>query len=479
MKLSISFVVDDAPKFQMQAWNLLNSLKSSGNMDRPETEVFVHHTAGVSSSVLSFYESLGARLVEIEPFGAGAAKYCNKIRQVTSGALDDADVAVLLDADTLVLGDLGCLLETDQIRAKVVDLPNPDLSTLNKLALAAGLDPRVLPRPVKPTFSWFRRTWPANFNGGFYVVPRKHMDALADAWPRWARFCFAHKDILGARLLHSDQLAFALAQLENELPFARLAVEWNFPTHLPRYRYLATRRRDIKLFHYHDRFDNHGRLSAAGIPWIDQQIAVANEMLDAERRTRFSNEIFWNWRYEKDPELGSGVGSRGAVLGYKRTLLRPFFQEFADRPVLDVGCGDLEATRGFKFTDYLGLDSSYRALEMARQKEPDRSFTGEPLDRIENASRALVICLDVLIHLRSAEEYQRFVRHLVRTCSSKLIITGYETEPPNSSAGIVFFHESILDTLSRLERVKSMEVIGEYNNTSVVAVEIEEAAAGQ
>ena len=92
------------------------------------------------------------------------------------------------------------------------------------------------------------------------------------------------------------------------------------------------------------------------------------------------------------------VLARGDIfwLTSKQNLSR--FQLFAEDPVLDVGCGDLETTRHAPFTSYTGIDVSERALKQAQAKRPDWAFSDTPLNEFRDGSKALVICLDVLIH---------------------------------------------------------------------------------
>ena len=71
----------------------------------------------------------------------------------------------------------------------------------------------------------------------------------------------------------------------------------------------------------------------------------------------FNNRLFWEKRYAHFIERGSGVGSRGQNLKYKRELLRDQGAEQA-RSVLDVGCGDLEVVKTLALHRYVGVDQS-------------------------------------------------------------------------------------------------------------------------
>src|SRR5207249_2436614 len=118
----------------------------------------------------------------------------------------------------------------------------------------------------------------------------------------------------------------------------------------------------------------------------------------------FPNRVFWEWRYCTNPELGAGIGSRGEPLAEKRELLRRIIAEFQPAAVLDVGCGDCEATRGLSLGDYIGLDISPEAIRLARVARPDGTFEVGELDD-HTLQAELTICLDVLIHQPEATKY--------------------------------------------------------------------------
>ena len=98
-KVSISCLVADHPRFRIQAWNWLLSLAALETQCR----VFVHYLPGaLSQTVQAEFLSLGATLIEVAPFGEGEARYCNKIRQLETRQLLDADFVILSDTTSLL-----------------------------------------------------------------------------------------------------------------------------------------------------------------------------------------------------------------------------------------------------------------------------------------------------------------------------------------------------------------------------------------
>jgi 2-polyprenyl-3-methyl-5-hydroxy-6-metoxy-1,4-benzoquinol methylase len=457
--------VDNHPKFLMQAWNLVCSLMETGDWPKPGVDLIIHHTNSVDSRKLVTLERLGAKLVSINPWGTGKAAYCNKIRQLETPEVLSADVALLLDTDVVVAKPLETLVSSSKIRGKIVDYPNPPEDFWRDILSETSFVGRDIFQG-KPSMSPESRTPATNFNGGVYVLPHAAVATLKSLWPKWSSFCLDRSDRLGEFGHHADQMGFALAMLEGGLEFELLSLGENFPLHLKPEVYQDIDPCELAIIHYHWQMDNHGLPKPLGIEWIDEQVRSVSKRIEARRRQVFDNTIFWDYRYEAFPELGSGVGSRGHVLAYKRARLAPFFQLFAQKPVLDVGCGDLETTRHAPFSNYTGLDLSECALQHAQAKRPDWSFSNSPLRDIPDRSAALVLCLDVLIHQAGTEDAQTLIHHVVRIATDAVIVSGYQSLP--SETGIVFAHLPVIDLLESHPDIERVVEIGRYRGLALV-----------
>lgn len=459
LKIVISCVIDDQPKFLMQGWNWLSSLHILGTHTR--ATIIVHYVEGLDPARLDPLRRLGARLVPIKPFGDGPAVYCNKIRQLDTPEVREADYAILSDADIAFLQCPARLATGTAVSAKLVDRPNPPEQAWRRIIELSGLDmPDTMEIELEPGIRTFR----FNCNGGLYIIPRTMIEPIRQLWPKWARFCLSQPDVLGRHLHHSDQLGFGLALMEAQAELNYLDIYSNFPSHL---KTLITRvaPAPIAAIHYHSELDNHGLISAPGIGWIDAQVSAFNAQLTDLRRDNFSNQTFWDFRYARAPELGSGVGSRGDTLLYKRALLKPYMRAFSDGAVLDVGCGDLEVMRDMPVKTYTGLDLSKEAISIAAGKRPDWSFSTRTIDSIEDGFSDLTICLDVLIHQPSREDFDRLVDHCVRSARKAVIVSGYKVAPEN--AGIVFAHADLELRLREHNDISSVAEIGAYRDVTV------------
>jgi len=461
MKIAVSCLIDNSPQFIMQGWNWLTSLHSAGTAAR--ADIFVHHTAQITRETLGVFERLGARLVEIEPFGDGPAVYCNKIRQLESDLFLDYDYTILSDADLLFLSCPARLAIGNAVRAKVVDLPNPPEPIWRELLTTAGLADRIRTVPVE--LQPESTTFSTCFNGGLYVLPKASIDNIRERWSKWARYCLDRSSLLDRYLLHSDQLSFGMALLEAGLDTDPLPIAENFPSHLSADHYRRLAETEIHAIHYHSNLDSHGRLSPVGVEWIDRQVSAANESLSASRRRHFDNKSFWDFRYFAAPQLGSGLGSRGDALRLKKSLLRGYLKAISEDSVLDVGCGDLEVMRSMLFKSYRGIDISRQAIEIARTKRPDWQFDNIGIQEIGDDAYDYVVCLDVLIHQSSAETFQEIIANLLRVARKGVIVSGYGRQTPNE--GIVFTHMDLLEALRKCGKARELTEIGSYRDVCV------------
>ncbi|MEV8465318.1 glycosyltransferase [Fluviibacterium sp. DFM31] len=210
-----------------------------------------------------------------------------------------------------------------------------------------------------------------------------------------------------------------------------------------------------------------GQIQPGQFPDLDAQ-EIAD--LSAEIRHLHHNGYFWDYRYRNNPDLGSGVGSRGVFQGIKRELLNRNVVA-PGLSVVDIGCGDLEVVRALNFNRYIGVDEAPRALELGRQKRPDWEFRQAPLDVSGGPVAEAALCFEVLIHAPSAQAADRLIDTLARAASKRIVISGYDHPVPQSP--IVYFHAPLKDMLWALEGWQPPVLIARYENLSVYAVDRE------
>ncbi len=466
--IHLSCFVDDNPRFRMQAWNWLVAL----NALKCRARLFIHHApTALNAATKDHFRALGATLVETDPFDQGPARYCNKIKQLETLEFTDADFVILSDADMIFLQDPAELIEIGFLRAKTVDADNPPRAIWTALFDRAGLAGNLaqigeVSLDIDPKV----KTFATNFNGGLYAMPGRMARELLPLWHKYAAFNLSQTDLLGDWLLHSDQLGFGMAVADAGFPVDLLPFATNLPTHLPKQFYDPIAVQDIAALHYHKHLDQHGLPLTVGVNWIDQVVIKSREILTVGRRTAFSNELFWDYRYDQFPGLGSGLGSRDAVLAYKHDLLRPYVAMIGTGTILDIGCGDLEVFGPLPALNYTGIDLSEQALTIARSKRPDWSFASHSIDGMDTGSFDYTACIDVLIHQPSLQAAQSLASNLVRVARKGVFFSIHNEDIQGS--GISFNSFGIKDFVAGLPGISVVSQIGAYRDTALYFAEI-------
>jgi hypothetical protein len=457
-RLAVSLVVDSDPIFAYTAWHLAHSIIS--NVGLSWADVHVQFTPEVSSQTVDIFRRLGCTTHQLNRFGDG--RYCNKLGQWENLREVTADHFVFLDADMICVGDFSAFLTPAAVAGKVVDLDNPQLPLLDTLFQRAGFHDRP---PIVEVEARDAKTYQGNFNGGFYSVPARFAETLFESWRRHAQLLLADIEPLrsAGKESHVDQISFCMALHETGLPFEGLPSNVNYYLHFEGPHALRDTNQPLALLHYHNSSINVlGLLEPAGAVEVEEREAVrkANEQI----HDQFESRLFWDMRYRHFPERGSGIGSRGENLAYKRELLRAEGAEKASS-VLDVGCGDLEVVGELDLQNYVGIDHSSESLALAAAARPDWKFYKSPA--LEAAPAELVLCFEVAIHQESAADYHDLIEFLASRTSQTLIVSGFD-EPTDQIAAnhMLFFYEPLHKSLKDTGRFSSINKIGAH--TSVV-----------
>lgn len=458
-RIAFAAFMDRDAKFELQAFYWARSLIESGTAESPgDIHLFVPESLQAPPE---WALRAGIRVVPIA-YWDRRHPYCNKLGLWREELFDSYTDVCFTDSDLFFVRRPQLPL-TDGIAAAVVDLENPRWPKLTEVFAAAGL-PVPEPVPVRWSDNPDHVTAPTNCNGGFYLVSQRLIGPLGSAWSRWARWLLDNPSIASPLGAHVDQVALCLALSEVERAITPLPGSVNVPTHLGQLPGIFSN--PPTVLHYHSHFDNKGNLCATGTAAVDAAVADANRMIEGWKRSEFDNRVFWNARYALFPDLGSGIGSRGRTLEDKRALLCPFANAF--RSTIDIGCGDLEVSRGLPFQDYLGVDVADQALAIAREKEPGRAFVtmGEFVSGSQSAD--LVMCLDVLIHQSDYRHYLSLIDLAVDRARDLVIISGYDADPEYVSS-MVFYHEPISHSLKAHAEVRRADVVGRYRDVVVYA----------
>lgn len=466
MKIAFSCVVDAKPHFEWQAFILIQSLLR--NVKCNPADIKVHCLPGVTQSFRKIINQLGGEIVDIQPFERHP--YCNKIQQCFSNVFDPYDKVILLDCDLFffALPDIA----VDAIfSAKIVDSTNPPIEILEEVFQTAAIKQPNQVR-VDCGLSDTEITYENNFNGGLYIIDQKYLHNIGTVWKQQAHWLLEHLDLLKNYHQHVDQVAMALALSQLGIKSQLLSAQNNFPAHLSMERIKQLNNDNIKVLHYHSNILPDGKIKNTGIPEIDRQISQGNHEIEAILRQEFDNELFWSMRYELFPDLGSGIGSRGDLLALKQHLLTCSLDGFTNKQVVDVGCGDLEISKVFDFEEYTGYDLSAEALKIAKKCRPEWNFVHGSINDHPDEHADVVICLDVLIHQKTRDEYLKLIKALADATRQRLIVSGYEAPPSEeNTSDICAYHEPLLKSLSDLGVFNEIITIGNYRGLSMLVAD--------
>lgn len=459
MNLALGCVAENTPKYLGQAVRLVQSVRWFGGCLN-EAKLYVCVVDNIRQDFREELERYGATITIVPRFSAKHPQ-SNKLRFLELSDLAIHDRVLLLDCDTIVVRDPTSGLFQADFSAKTADVPTVPLDTFRRIFSAFGLsipaiDQRCTVRD-EPTIPYF--------NAGVLAFSRRGMDILVPKWIELNRQLIARMELLGEHSNFCEQASLSLALAATDIHFEVVGNAFNFPMHFddpataPN---LADT--DPCIIHYHSLADPSGYIIPSVYPAVNNRITEFNARLRRERESRFDNQFFWNQRYMENPELGSGVGSRGKVRDYKRQLLAKVVSQWAPITILDVGCGDLEVGSALPVDGYIGLDLSEVAVANNRKQFPDRTFVACNFLDLKHSRADMVVCLDVLIHLASPDEYQKFVRNLVRSAIKVGIVAGEETD--SGLTGIVFFHEPVSHTLAKAG-ARNVRKIGSYRHLTI------------
>jgi SAM-dependent methyltransferase len=458
----LSCVIDSHPRFHLDALRWFAALTRLAGVE--PADLVVHAVGPARTDALTYLAARGAIVREIQPFDP-RSPHCNKIAGALRLAAERPDgLVVLTDSDLAICEDPRRLEgPSDQVRMTPVHMANPPLEVLANVFGAAGLP---LPRRAAIQLQPGELTVAGNGNGGLYLVPGGLLADVARAWAHWARWLLERAELLAAWSHYVDQVAMALALAAESIPACDLDVRWNFPIHVPAI--IPADPPMPAVIHYHQQLDPAGRILPTGVAAVDRRIADANAALGEIWSEAFPNATFWEWRYLTNPDLGSGVGSRGKPLEGKRALLAALIEVLRPASTLDVGCGDGEATKGIAIEGYVGLDLSAAAIERARTGRSDGVYRIGTL--AEHPLEAdLTICLDVLIHQSDPAVYHDLVSRLLRSSTRALVVSGYE-HPIGPTFSTVHYHEPLTATLRRLDPAAEIHPLREEHQITTVLV---------
>ena len=288
-----SFVVDAHPKFQYQAFMLAKSIVT--HFGAKPKDIYIHFSEMIGDEIISIFRTCGYSILKFTPFGDG--KYCNKLVQLEALSKIEYDKVLLLDTDTIILGNFENLLPNDKVAGKIVDLANPSLECLNNVFDHAGITP---PKEVVVDATQ-DNTILGNFNGGLYSIPKSIADDLGIRWKHWAIFLLNNSELLSVegKSQHIDQVSFSLACAELNLELYTLPSNINYFTHFKAVRNYFDHNYPIYMIHYHEIGMNVLGLLECSFE-LNESETEALEKANLIISNNFENTLFRNYQHSKN-----------------------------------------------------------------------------------------------------------------------------------------------------------------------------------
>jgi SAM-dependent methyltransferase len=451
-----SCVVDKSPLLLAQTFLWVNCLKKVRGVGADE--IFVHTVEIDDDEFLAWLTKENVNIIPVNRFHP-LSPHCNKIQQLATFRQTHYRRVVMLDCDTAVIGDLD-LPNSTPIGASIAHRGNPPAAVLTAIFAEAVGEP---PEWVLAALEREGRREPTdrnNCNGGVYICDPAFLTELEDAWRSRAVWSLEHLDLYDGHGFHVDQVSFALAMRDLRTNVQHLDLAWNFPTNVP-----SQVLPDIapQIVHYHAELTPELKLKTIGLPRPDAAINRFNEQIEGFVQKNLLNSVIWNYRYLINQTL---VGETNEDLEYKSKILLDALRPFDEPMVVDVGCGDLEVVKSLPIRRYHGYDVAAAALEIARNKRPDWRFDRIGMDgRIEPGD--VVLCLDVLIHQPTREQFLAMIAKLSAAARLRLIVSGYD-EPPATRSEVTRYYLPISEALRLTGMFSTVTVVGRYGGSIAV-----------
>jgi hypothetical protein len=270
MRIVFSCVSDNSPKFAVRTRGFVATLIQFCAV--LPSDIIVHLVEQPDEKFIAELKNAGVG-VRIVPRISTLRPALNKLAQLSTPELRQAEVVVLCDCDLAFLSDIRPRASSDRICGRLVAHPNPPFELWRGILAEACLP---LP-PMERCAVSNADTLAQNFNGGMLMIPRQIFLRLVEDWPRWASWVEQRIELLGGSKNFSDQVSFALACIEQNYPIEYVSAAYNYPA-------AEKENHPIggvvpRVLHYHDNVDEVGRIKHVGCSQIDSCIDRANVVL--------------------------------------------------------------------------------------------------------------------------------------------------------------------------------------------------------
>jgi len=212
-------VVDEHPRFWCEF--ILWLISANAHMQGPKRVYFIGKTP---AALVDFAKTHDCDVRFSKPL-VPDAPHCNKILPFLD--MDGFPDQIVTDADVFVTADITRFFHPEMVRLAPNNHANPSLEIFEKLFNLADLP--VQPEPglgLFPNMSGNRETYAGNVSAGVIAIPRARR-SFAVKWQERAQWLQHNIKELGPYHAHVDQVSFAIAAAECDLPFSHLPPQAN------------------------------------------------------------------------------------------------------------------------------------------------------------------------------------------------------------------------------------------------------------
>ena len=309
-KILFGCVAENNHKFLSQALRLVRSVRWFGGTLK-DVDIVVCVVDEIDPRYERVLDLLGARIRIVSRFDPANPLF-NKIEAFRVPDLDQYDILLFLDCDTVVVQDPAPFLNSEFLQVKVADVPTVPSDLLVDLCTRFGLTSteRSYVTTLDPTPTvWY-------CNAGIISCPVKYLQCLVPRWCEYELKFSADPSLLGPYQKHRSQAALALAHASERVPYREFPVSMNFPlhlTHLPSTPEVLEA--DPIILHYHDLIDSSGFLKPSPYPLAQKRIEQFNERL----RTSSSPDVIVRRRRLSPETRAAGDSLAVCIAGMHRS----------------------------------------------------------------------------------------------------------------------------------------------------------------
>lgn len=285
-RLLIGCVTENNTRYRSQALRLVQSIRwFGGSLNTADVIVCVVEQA--DPQFVAKVEEWGASVRIVKRFSK-RHPHSNKLRFFEIPEIDDYDVVMLLDCDTIIVQDPTKYIDGKHLQAEMAmgeSVPHHvflkvfqhyDMKMPNRIFETA-----VNKRPI----IWY-------CNAGVLIFPRKIVQSFYPIWKDYTLDITKKKGLLGEHYLFCEQVSLSLAYAKHPVPFKKLPLSMNFP--LTNKSYSNVVQCDPVIIHYHRKVNKFGFIkNMTKSPSAQDRIAAFNRQARLQRKeatARYSTE---------------------------------------------------------------------------------------------------------------------------------------------------------------------------------------------